>query len=167
MATQTPSVENEDMFLELTLAKSGKVNGESTKDGHLDQMEIAGWSWGMQSKTAMGGGGAAGKATVNELRVHKFFDRASTAIMAGLRQNDTVKKAVVYVRKAGGKPVDYLSCTIENGRLTGYDVRTEGPRPIEVITFSFRKITIEYKQQRPDGGAGGSMQYIDEIASTA
>ena len=156
--------ENEDMFLELSLARSGKVNGESIKAGHENHIELVGWSWGMQAKTAMSGGGAAGKASVGELHVRKHFDRSSTAMLSALRSNETVRKAVVFVRKAGGKPFDYLSVSVENGRITGYNVITDGPRPIEEISFSFSKIAVTYQQQGDDGQLGGSMQYADELA---
>lgn len=153
----------EDMYLDLTFARSGKVKGESVDEGKKEQIQLRGWSWGMHASSAMGGGGQSSKATIDELRVRKHIDRSSTAIMSGLRNNDEVKKAVVTVRKAGGTQVDYLTITMEKGRITSYTVDTDGPTPVEQLSFSFRKISVEYKDQRGDGGGGGASVFSDEI----
>jgi type VI secretion system secreted protein Hcp len=163
MPAAADSSQGEDIYLDLTFARSGKVKGESQQEGKKDQIVIVGWSWGMHANTAMGGSGAAGKATVDELSVRKQVDRSSTAIMSGLRHNDEVKKAVVTMRKAGGSQVDYLTITIEKGRVTSYSVDTNGPTPIEHLKFSFKKINVEYKDQRSDGLGGGAMIFTDEI----
>lgn len=154
---------HEDMFLALSLAGSGPVAGESEKQGHLDEIEIDGWSWSMQAASSLGSGGSAGKATVGELRLRKPFDKSSTALLQALRHNQPVTKAVLSVRKAGGKPHDYLTVCVEEARLTTYEVDTDGPRPLERITLSFRRIKVEYRPQRADGLPGGGAVYIDQI----
>jgi type VI secretion system secreted protein Hcp len=118
----------------------------------------------MESKSAMSSAGPSGKATVHELRCFKGVDRASPVIMQALRTNETVKKATLTCRKAGKEQHEYLKITIQNGRLTAYSVDTEGPTPTEALSFSFKKIEVEYREQRQDGLLGGSVLYADEIA---
>jgi type VI secretion system secreted protein Hcp len=101
---------------------------------------------------------------VHELRCFKGVDRASPVIMQALRTNETVKKATLTCRKAGKEQHEYLKITIQNGRLTAYSVDTEGPTPTEALSFSFKKIEVEYREQRQDGLLGGSVLYADEIA---
>ena len=38
---------------------------------HKNEIEVLGWSWGMQGKPSLGGGSATGKATMRELRIIK------------------------------------------------------------------------------------------------
>jgi type VI secretion system secreted protein Hcp len=154
---------NEDYFLKIDLAKQGPIKGEALDDKHKEEIQLLGWGWGMESKSAMGSAGPAGKATVHELRCVKLVDRASPVIMQALRRNEVVKKATLVCRKAGKEQHEYLKITIEDGRLTSYSVDTEGPTPTEALAFSFKKIEVEYREQRPDGLLGGSVLYADEI----
>jgi len=53
-----------DMFLNVNGAKHGQINGEAQDDKHKNEVEVRGWSWGMQGKPSLGGGAASGKATI-------------------------------------------------------------------------------------------------------
>lgn len=155
--------DNEDIFLKLDLARSGAVKGESDDSTHKDEIVLTGWSWGITASSAMGAGGPATKATIQTLRLTKNFDRSSPVLMSAVRNNDSVKKAVLTMRKAGGGQQEYLKITIEKGRVTDYEVSTEGPRAVERFVFSFKKIDVEYRQQSADGQLGGGVSFSDEI----
>ena len=159
----TASGGSEDFFLKIELAKQGPIKGESVDEKHKEEIILGGWAWGMEAKSALSSAGPAGKATVHELRCFKHVDRASPVIMQALRSNDTVKKATLTCRKAGKEQHEYLKITIQNGRLTSYNVDTDGAVPTEKFSFSFKKIEIEYREQRQDGLPGGSVLYADEI----
>ena len=53
----------------------------------------------------------------------KRVDSASTALMAAMRNNELIKKAVLTVRKAAATPLEYFKITIQNGRITLFDVQ--------------------------------------------
>ena len=79
--------------------------------------------------------------------------------MSALRNNDQIKKAVLTVRKAGSKQIDFLKVTIEKGRLTSIDVQSGDsgtPELVESVSFSFQKISVEYVPQGVDGQPKGS-----------
>jgi len=155
---------NEDFFLKVELARQGPIKGEAADEKHKEEILLTGWNWGMESKSAMSSAGPSGKATVHELRCFKNIDRASPVIMQALRTNETVKKATLTCRKAGKEQQEYLKITIQNGRLTSYSVDTDGAAPTETLAFSFKKIEVEYREQRDDGLLGGSVMYSDEIS---
>ncbi len=106
------------MFLMVKGAKHGLIKGESQDDQHKGEIEVLGWSWGMQGKPSLGGGGASGKASIHDLKIVKKVDTASTALMQALRTNEPIQKAVLTLRKAGKTQVEYLKITIEQGRVT-------------------------------------------------
>lgn len=155
----------EDIFLKLKLAKSGPVKGESTDDKHKEEIEITAWSWGIQARTELSTGGRAGKATLKELVISKRVDASSTVFMTALSHNDEVKEALLTVRKAGKGQHEYLKVTIKNGRVTSYELHTEGGAHLEEVRFSFDTITVEYRQQLPDGQLGGTMSFTDTWAA--
>jgi type VI secretion system secreted protein Hcp len=154
------------MFLSVKGAKSGIINGEAHDDKHKNEIEVLAWSWGMQGRAALGGGGATGKATVRELRVTKRVDKSSTALMAALRHNEPIKEATLTVRKAGKEQLEYFTVKIENGRVMSIDIEAgdvaNSPAMFEKVTFSFNKITIQYTPQAEDGSAQATSKFEDQ-----
>jgi type VI secretion system secreted protein Hcp len=154
------------MFLSVKGAKSGVIKGESQDTKHADEIDIVSWSWGMQGHSSLGGGAATGKASARELRVVKRIDSASTPLMAALRSNEMITKAILTMRKAGKTPLEYLKITIEQGRVTGVTIEAgdeDGTsQAFESVTFSFNKITVEYVPQGKDGQPRGSTMFTDE-----
>ena len=110
------------MFLSVKGAKSGVIKGESQDELHSKEIDVVSWSWGMQAKPALGGGVATGKAIVHELKVVKRVDSASTPLMAALRSNEMITKAVLTQRKAGKTQLEFLKVTIEQGRVTSLTI---------------------------------------------
>jgi len=62
--------------------KIGDIKGESTDKTHAGEIDVLSWSWGMsQSGTPHTGGGGAGKVSVQDISVTKFFDSATPPVM--------------------------------------------------------------------------------------
>jgi type VI secretion system secreted protein Hcp len=157
------------MFLSVKCAKSGVIKGESNDISHADEIDVLSWSWGMQGRATLGGGTATSKAVIRELKIVKRVDSASTALMAALRSNDVITKAVLTLRKAGKSPLEFFKITIEQGRLTGLTIeagdKSGSPEIFEDLTFTFNKITVEYTPQGKDGQGKGSMLFTDQWES--
>jgi type VI secretion system secreted protein Hcp len=159
------------MFLSVNGAKHGQITGEAHDEKHKNEVEVMAWSWGMQGKASLGGGVATGKATMRELRIVKRVDKASTALMSALRSNEPIKEALLTVRKAGKKPLEYLKIKIEDGRVVSLDIEVDNNSSsgalLEKVAFSFNKISIEYTPQGPDGNPLGSTSFEDQWNTTS
>jgi type VI secretion system secreted protein Hcp len=155
-----------DMFLMVKGAKHGLIKGESQDDQHKGEIDVVSWSWGMQAKPSLGGGTASGKATINDLRIVKRVDSASTALMLALRTNEPIQKAVLTLRKAGKSQLEYMKVTIEQGRVTALNIDGGDPNGtadvVERVSFSFNKIEVEYVPQGKDGLPQGGLTFADQ-----
>jgi type VI secretion system secreted protein Hcp len=155
-----------DMFFKVKGAKHGQINGEAQDDKHKGEIEVLSWSWGMQGKSALGGGAATGKATMRELRIVKKVDKASTALMSALRTNEVIKEGVLVLRKTGTSKLEYLKITIQDGRVMALDVdagdENGSPTLVERVSFSFNKIAVEYTPQGGDGMPQGATTFEDQ-----
>src|SRR5687768_3401261 len=144
-----------DMFLMVKGAKHGLIKGEAHDDDHKGEIDVLSWSWGMQARPSLGGGTASGKATINDLKIVKRVDSASTALMNALRSNEVIQKAVLTLRKAGKGHLEYLKVTIEQGRVTSLTVDggdgAGSADVVERVSFSFNKIEVEYVPQGKEG----------------
>jgi type VI secretion system secreted protein Hcp len=155
-----------DMFFKVKGAKHGDIQGEAQDQKHKNEIEVLGWSWGMQGKSALGGGTATGKATMRELRIVKRVDRASTALMSALRANEQINEGTLTLRKAGGSKLEYLKITIRDGRVMSVDVEAGdnagSSTLLERVSFSFNTINVEYTPQGGDGLPQGASTFEDQ-----
>jgi len=159
-----------DMFLSVKGQKSGVIKGEAADAKHANEIEVVSWSWGMQGKPSLGGGNPSGKAVIQELKIVKNVDSASTPLMAAMRANELITTAKLVVRKAGKTPLEFLKVTIQDGRVTSIALDggdgPAGPELVERVSFSFNKITIEYVPQGKDGQGGASTMFEDQFSQT-
>ncbi len=155
-----------DMFFKVKGAKHGQITGEAMDDKHKGEIEVLSWSWGMQGKSALGGGAATGKATMRELRIVKKVGKASSALVSALRTNEVIKEGVLVLRKTGTSKLEYLKITIQDGRVMALDVEAGdengSPTLLERVSFSFNKIAVEYTPQGGDGMPQGTSTFEDQ-----
>jgi type VI secretion system secreted protein Hcp len=157
------------MFLSVRSARTGDIKGEAAAVDHDEQIVVHGWTWGMTQQVAAGlptgGGGSAGQAgkrrSLRPLTVYKRLDKASTSLMSVLGSNDSVRTAVLSMRKAGEGQQDFFKVTLTDGRVVDLDYAAdEHGNVVEQVTFAFAKIEIEYRPQTSTGGRGGGSTFM-------
>src|SRR5262245_36372282 len=118
-----------DMFLAVRSARAGDIEGGAVAADHGEEIVVHGWSWGMTQQVAAaaatGGGGAARQAgqrrSLRPLTVYKRLDKATTSLMAVLGNNDSVRTAILTMRKAGEGQQDFFKVTLTDGRVVDLD----------------------------------------------
>jgi len=142
-----------DMFI-----KIGDIKGESKDGTHKESIDILAWSWGLsQSGTfSQGGGGGAGKVSVQDISLTKYVDSASTALMVAACKGTHIKQATLTVRKAGDKPLEYIKITLDGVLVSSVSTGGSGgeDRLTENVSLNFAKFKVEYTTQAETGGKG-------------
>jgi type VI secretion system secreted protein Hcp len=142
------------------------VAGESKDQKHKDEIELEAFSWGASQQTAHagGGGGAAGKVSMQDFHFVMRLNKASPALMKACATGQHLKSATLTARKAGKGQQDYLTFKFQDVLVSSY--QTGGSEqgdvvPTDHVSFNFAKIEVEYRQQRPDGttAPGGTFGY--------
>lgn len=143
------------------------IDGESMIDGHEDEIDVLAWNWGIAQSGSMhvGGGGGAGMASVEDLSLTKYVDKASAALMLACLKGEHLKEAILTVRKDGGEPIDQLVITmspvivtsVSNGGSSGNDWLTEN------VTLNFAKAKVSYTPQKEDGTADAAIEFTWNI----
>ena len=133
--------------------------GESKDAAHPNTIELDSFSWGVSNHTSIssGGGGSAGKATFQDLHFTNHVHKSSPKLMLACASGQHIKKAVLYVRKAGGSnPVDYYKVTFEDVLVSSYNTAGTGggDAPEDAVSFNFAKIEFDYSPQNSDGTIG-------------
>ncbi len=152
-----------DMFLKL-----GDIKGESLDSKHKDEIQLHSWSWGMSQTgtTHNGPGGGAGKVSVSDLTITKNTDLASPALMLACCTGKHYKEALLTVRKAGEKPLEYFKLTLKDIIVTNYSpAGAQGDAQLaEHLSLNFAEFKVEYTPQKPDGSGGASVEASYHIA---
>jgi type VI secretion system secreted protein Hcp len=153
-----------DLFLHLQAKRAGKIKGEATAPGHVDDIVVKGWAWGLAASSAIGSTAPTARRSYKALTLTKGVDRASTALMSALVANDEIKEAKVALRRAGGGQDEYYVIVLANGRIASLDQTVDAQgNAVETVSLVFNKIDVEYRQQQQVGSAGATSTFADEI----
>jgi type VI secretion system secreted protein Hcp len=120
-----------------------------------DVIVVDSFSFGVENPTTIGsatGGAGAGKVQFNEFQIKKTTDNASPVFFKNLAAGAHYKKAVLTLRKPGGKP--YMTYTFETVFTTKIDWSGPGDEgPEESITFVYGKLVMQSDGTNADGKA--------------
>jgi len=154
-----------DFFLQMD-----PIKGESNDTKHKDQIDVLSWSWGASQTGTFGSGsgGGAGKVSFQNLHFTHYVDRASADLMQACATGQHIDKAILTVRKAGGKDaLEYLKITMEDVIVTSVQPggSTGDERIVESVSLDFRKFNEEYTVQTDKGGSGATSHFAWDIAA--
>ena len=99
----------QDMFLNLP-----GIQGESQDARHKNEIEVLSWRWEATQPSALhhGSGGGASKATVHNLVIEHYIDRATPNLTKYCLTGKPIEKATLLMRKAGGNQLEYFTMTM-------------------------------------------------------
>jgi type VI secretion system secreted protein Hcp len=132
------------------------IKGESKDSKHKETIEVDSFSWGVSNagSHASGTGGGAGKASFQDMHFTATVGKASPNLALSCAQGKHIKKAVLFVRKAGGDQKDYYVITLEDLLVSSYqsgDAAGGSSIPTDQFSLNYAKIKYEYKPQKDDG----------------
>ena len=133
------------------------IVGESGDAKHKGEIEISSFSWGasQSGSFASGGGGGAGKVSMQDFHFVMSTNSASPHLFISCASGKHIKKATLACRKAGGDQNEFLIVDFEDIQISSF--QTGGSShgdvlPTDQISLNFAKVVIEYKEQKTDGG---------------
>ena len=129
------------------------VKGESKDEKHPDEIQILSYSWGITQTGTMayGGGGGGGKGNVSDFSFMKRVDSATSRLVNSAQTGEHFKKALLTVRKAGGKQEEYMKMTFWDLLVTSIQFSASSEEPMESVSINFAKYKTEYAPQKEDG----------------
>jgi len=162
------SAASADAFLAISGKRQGAIKGECKSTGHVDEITVIGWQWGLSAPTAVGSNQATGRRVHEALVITKHIDAASTKLMAALATNEEIKTAKLSLRKAGLAADDFMTIELGQARVTGLhiDFGDDGGTR-EVVKITYQKIDVTYHPQLSAGGKGGTMSFTDELSTSS
>lgn len=161
-----PAAAQTDFFLKMT-----DINGESTVQGHEDEIDVLGWGWQISNAFIFdpaGGGGSSATPQIGDISIIKYTDAASPLLYSAILTGRHVDEAILTVRRstAAGK-VPYLVITMTDVVVTS--ARPGGGsgegRLVEQITLIFAQLGISYTTLNADGTPGATIEIGWDVAA--
>lgn len=147
-----------DYFLKLE-----GIEGESQDDKHKGEIDLESYSFGATNSGghSYGGGGGAGKVSMNDFHFVQKINKATPKLMLACASGQHIPKGILTARKAGGNQEEFMKVTFSDLLVSSY--QTGGSSggdvvPTEQISLNFAKIEFEYKPQKKDGTLDGAVK---------
>jgi type VI secretion system secreted protein Hcp len=146
--------------------KLGDIKGESIVEGHIGDIDVVSWSWGITQtgSSHIGSGGGAGAADVHDLTITKYVDKASPNIASFCYTGAPVPKETILtcIKVGGGSPdkqnkVEFVKITMGGTvMISSFSPAGAGSdeRFTETITIHFSQVQYEYTTQKADNTKG-------------
>jgi type VI secretion system secreted protein Hcp len=136
------------------------VEGESQRAGHEGQIELMSFSLGASNPISIttGTGMGAGKVSISSFNLMKYTDGTSPTLFQKCCNGKHFDKAKVTLYKAAGDDgaLDYLIYEFEKVFVESIQWSGGGDGiPMESVSLSFGKVTINYAVQNDDGTRAG------------
>jgi type VI secretion system secreted protein Hcp len=131
------------------------IEGESADGKHAKEIDIEAWSWGETNAGghAYGGGGGAGKVSMNDFNFTMRVNKSSPKLLLACASGQHIPSALLTCRKAGKDQQEYLKIKFTDLLISSF--QTGGSAgdvvPVDNISLNFSKIEYEYYPQKKDG----------------
>jgi type VI secretion system secreted protein Hcp len=136
------------------------IEGDSTDKDHKGEIEILSFSWGETnaSPSNRGGGGGAGKVSMQDFHFTMQVSKASPNLMLACATGRHFQEATLTARKAGQRQQEFLKIKLSDVLVSSYqtDGNTndkEAPLPTDQISLNFVKIDFLFS----GGGSAGEV----------
>jgi type VI secretion system secreted protein Hcp len=138
----------------MTLKLTG-ITGESNATGHVGEIDVVSWGWGLEgSQNLLNDGSPGGASSFHHLTFTKLVDRATPVLFQYCDTHKVVGSATLTVEKASGaEPLQYVTVDMANVRIMQVHLVSEGTELREQVSLSCQTLTLNYIPQASTGSA--------------
>ncbi len=137
------------------------IPGSSTDDGHKDWIEVLSHSYSMHMPIGSGPGGvrSAGRVNIEDFTITKMIDKSSPSLAQAMCQGKPIETVEIEIMSANKDRHKLMKYTLQNVYISSLrSDQVEGRAPVEVVTFSFGKIKLEFTPIGSDGKPGSAQR---------
>ncbi len=151
------------------------IEGDSTAEGHVGQIEVLSWSHGFNQPTSpvrsAAGSGTVEQATHQNLTFTKYVDTATDDLLKMCWSGKQIGKATLTCRRSDGAtdnaPVDYLVIEIQHIIVSNFSISGgPGDVPVENVSLDYGIVKYIYKPQKHEDGTGGDKVEVQHNLET-
>ncbi len=137
-----------DYFLKLD-----SINGESIDQNFTNQINLLSFAWGGTQTTSVAGtgGSGAGKVSLSEFTVSKYYDASSPEIFKAMLLGTHIATGTLSAVKSGSNGKPFLTIAFTELFVTSQQMSGSSEIPNESVSFSYNTIKTDYSKQNEQG----------------
>ena len=150
-------------------AKFSGIDGESKDAAHTGETDVSNWHWGLSQSGSMHTGTAGGKASVQDLVIHKMVDKSTPTLQLHCFNAKRLDDVKLSVYKMGEEPVEYTTITMKKVLISSINSGGDngGDGLLEEVTLNFEEVKFEYQPCKEGKADGGKVEVAWNIAKNA
>ena len=138
------------------------IKGDSCDEKHREWIDVLGIEWGVAQPAATGGGASQERADFDDLTIVKMFDAASPVIYGYCARGSKIDKIVIDLCHVAGDRhtfgvIKVSKATISRVQVTSAAGHWAVVRPVEIVSFRYKKIEWAFTAVDLDGKPGGKI----------
>jgi len=149
--------------------KLGDIKGESQTSGHVDEIDVLSWSWGMsRSIDGETGSTRSGTAQFAALEITKVLEKSTPKLLESCATGNILEEATLTLeRNVGGAMIKYLVIEMTGVFVSSVAISgTEGEdRPTESVSLNFDKVEVTYTVLNADGSPGDTVMMSWDLST--
>ena len=139
------------------------IEGESQDAQHTGEVVVESFGWGetQSGSFAAGGGGGAGKVSMQDFHFVTRMSKASPKLFLACASGQHLKSAVLTGRRGGKEQAEFLKWAFTDVLITSYQTAggtDDGAVPMDSVSLGFSRIEVEFQERRPDGSSAGPVK---------
>jgi type VI secretion system secreted protein Hcp len=121
------------------------IDGEARDHKHKGEIELLSYSWGLAQTLASGGGGTAGKPTVQDFVIVKQIDKSSPKLMEATCTGQPLPSVQLSLVNKESQ-LEYLKVKLTDVLISSYQTGGAGAGgavPVDQVSFNFTSVDIQ------------------------
>jgi type VI secretion system secreted protein Hcp len=140
------------------------IEGESQDQSHRGEIRLHDFNLAMTNRGNRAGY-SVGRPYFEDATFSGPIDASYTKLNEACLKNVAVPKVVLTCRKAGKTQYDFLVITFTKVYVTNCRIDTLAESPKMEFTLGFARLQVDYREQKQEGGLGGALSAVFELAS--
>ncbi|MBN1369585.1 MAG: type VI secretion system tube protein Hcp [Dehalococcoidaceae bacterium] len=152
-----------DMFIKIE-----GMDGESTDANHMKWVDVLEYGWGIEEVPG-GTSRTTGSIMHLDLVVTKTLDKTSPGLAIKCSKGENIPSVILAISQAGGGRTQIMRYTLEDVVIKSIHVSGNAAdeiRPVEEVSFSYRKITWLYTELDATGKAKGNVEFTWNVETS-
>jgi type VI secretion system secreted protein Hcp len=146
-----------DFYMALKGARSGAIKGDVATVGHVGEIRVLTFKYGVKSRAITGSQRSLVTRDVDPFVMTKPADSSTTKLLAACHSAERLTSAVLTGRKAGGVDLDYFTITLTDAYVQSVDLKVDDEGDlIEEVTLRFKQLDLSYRPQLGTGLLGAT-----------
>ncbi|HLL62252.1 MAG TPA: type VI secretion system tube protein Hcp [Propionibacteriaceae bacterium] len=136
------------------LAVAG-LSGDSTVEGHENELDVDAWRWGISQARSPAGGGATGRPVISDLVLTIASTGGALQLIDLCATGRSIQTAELIGVRAGGSPFTFLRYEMQRLTVTGVSQTTADDGVLRhEVALAFRSLRATFTPQNAKGSAG-------------